>query len=138
MSQLTYGHFHRTGIQDCGNAFSPGDFDMRTGTATEIVDRGMVDWHEDKAAWIQSWEGCFESLDPEVCWSEWLSGWREKAIDYVTHWLAERAAEGCAWCGYVGPHACDRPARHVLAKDHSVPVLYSFGVMWDRNLSEVK
>ncbi len=90
MSTLTYGHFYRTGIQDCGNACDPSSFDLdHGGTATEIVDHELNTW--DRATWIKSWEGSFDELDPDVAWSQWLRGWREQAISYVESWLADRA-----------------------------------------------
>lgn len=87
MAGLTYGHFFQTGVQDCGNAFSPSDFELDVDkTAEQIVDAEMATW--DSAEWIGQQD--FEDLDPSIAYETWKRGWRSCAVRAVQEAIDER------------------------------------------------
>lgn len=99
---LTYGHFLRTGEQDCSNAFSPDEFrathdELSSHHSNEelaklVVGRELATW--DLQDWIDSQDAdTFESLDPAQCSRLWLAGWRAQAITIVTEMISDARAE---------------------------------------------
>ena len=94
--------YDRTGYGDCGHAFTPSEFNIAAGvargwTAEQIVDAVLDgdDW-QDNTDWLAQQE----TEDRELCgdvalWKAWKSGWRGRAISYVSAEMAGR----CLVCG---------------------------------------
>src|SRR4051812_26860150 len=95
MSQPMLSHFHRTGVQDCDNAFEPSEIDMTVGgTAAEIVDHNVAKWNENselEQSWIASQDvDAIDGLDAHKAFSAWLAGWRTCAIRHVELMIEDR------------------------------------------------
>jgi hypothetical protein len=92
---LTYGHFYRTGGQDCANVISIDEFDLDGGTAEQIVDNATSDWDDDlEREWIgQMNDEDFEGLDPHKAFAQWKAGWRARAVRTIADRLKEREDE---------------------------------------------
>jgi hypothetical protein len=92
---LTYGHFYRTGGQDCANVISIDEFDLDLGTAEQIVAEATSDWDDDLE---REWRGQmadedFEGLDPHEAFEQWKAGWRAQAVRIIADRLKEREDE---------------------------------------------
>jgi len=92
---LTYGHFYRTGSQDCANVISLDEFDLDLGTAEQIVADATSDWDDDlERDWrSQMDDEDFEGLDPHEAFEQWKAGWRARATRIIAEKLEERRDE---------------------------------------------
>ena len=92
---LTYGHFYRTGSQDCANVISLDEFDLDGGTAEQIVADATSDWDDDlERDWrSQMDDEDFEGLDPHEAFEQWKAGWRARATRIIAERLEERRDE---------------------------------------------
>ena len=89
---LTYSHFYTTGTQDCSNVISLDEFDYAFKTPAKIVEAWAVEnlelYGDHRAAWIESQDGEFDTLDADLCYRVWRDGWLARAREIIGNILA--------------------------------------------------